>query len=133
LPRDNQRAAGEVVVRRGLTTKQTGRLVASLSAAADDAERRRVLDEHATGKATPSATHRPSRKASSPALLMVQDVAQLCRIAARLEARLLERPLCTYGVEGQAAVRGALSGMGPVLALLRALVEQGGAPVEASR
>ena len=125
LPRGNQRAAAEVVAQRGLTTKQTEQLCAALLATADEAERSHLLDDWASGRAGPSnATRTSPRDSQSPALLIALDVGQLCRLAARLEARLLERPLASFGPEAAATVRSALEGLRPVLALLLRATER---------
>jgi hypothetical protein len=118
-----------LVARLGLTMTQTGQLVTALLAAPDDAERRRILDAWANGRAGPTvAAERRPRAPASPALLIALDISHLCRIAARLEARLLERPLSALGAEGAATVRDGLAGLGPVLDRLRAAVEQSAHP-----
>jgi ParB-like chromosome segregation protein Spo0J len=124
LPRGNQAEVSTLVASRGLTTLQTDRLVAALLAAADDAELRRILDEWATGRAGPggSGPSRHSRPKDSPAMRLVLDAGLLQRVAARLEARLLERPLSALGAEGASAVRCSLKGLGPVLELLQQAV-----------
>lgn len=134
LPRGNQQEVARLVARRGLTTKQAEQLVAALLAAADEAERRRLLDDWAEGRAGPQGpgSARLPRPPTTPALKIVLDIGLLCRVAARLEARLLERPLCSLGVEGAAAVRCGLKGLRPVLELLLQAIERtvGGAGEE---
>ena len=124
LPHGNQQALAALVARRGLTTKQTEQLVAALLAAADDAARQQLLDDWAAGRvALPGrGGPRPPRPASSPVLQLVADIGLLCRVAARVEARLLERPLAALGVEGATVVRTSLQGLGPVLDLLQQAV-----------
>jgi len=126
LPRGNQQAVARLVARRGLTTKQTEQLVAALLAAADEGERRGILDAWAEGRVGPSGGRgaRPPRPPSHPALRIVMDIGLLCRVAARLEARLLERPLSSLGAEGAATVRCGLEGLRPVLELLLQAVER---------
>ena len=128
LPRGNQDTVAALVARLGLTTQETDRLVAALLAAKDDAERQRLLaeQEHRTGQARHGP--RPSRPPASPALRIVLDIGQLCRIAARLEARLLERPLCTLDAQGSAAVREGLGALEPVLERLREAIALGTRP-----
>lgn len=120
LPRGNQQEVARLVARRGLTTQQTEQLVAALLAAADEAELRSILEAWAEGRAGPRGPGgaRPPRPPSPPALKITSDIALLCRVAARLEARLLERPLTSLGVEGAAAVRCGIRGLRPVLELL---------------
>ena len=125
LPRGNQREVAQLVMRRGLTTKQTDQLVAALLAAPDEGERRAILDRWAKGKMGPAVPGggRSPRPSSSPAVLVALDIGQLCRVTARLEARLLERPLSSFGPEGAATIRGGLEGLRPVLAVLCRTVE----------
>jgi ParB-like chromosome segregation protein Spo0J len=136
LPHGNQSAAAALVARRGLTTLQTQQLVAVLLAATDEAERRRILDDWAQGRPGPTPDGggaRTPRPPSSPALMIVSDVGQLCRVAARLEARLLERSLTSLGADGQAVVMGALAQLRPVLTLLLRALEQGPNPTQEAR
>lgn len=125
LPRGNQRATADVVARRGLTTKQTEHLCALLLDAAEEGERQRVLAEWSAGRGGPTAQgSRTPRLDRSPAMLIALDVGQLCRVAARLEARLLERPLASFGPDAAATIRSALEGLRPVLDLLQRAVGQ---------
>jgi ParB family transcriptional regulator, chromosome partitioning protein len=121
LPYGNQRAAADLVVRRGLTTQQTDQLVNTLKGAADEGERQRIIEDWACGQAGPAmpSGRRPARRAKSPGLMIVQDITQMCRVAARLEARLLERPLASFGAEEATIVTSALGTLRPVLDVLR--------------
>lgn len=124
LPRGNQQPAAAVVARRGLTTRQADQLCAALLAAPTDAERQSLLDAWASGEAGPGRRDRERVPlTSSPALRIAQDIRQLGRVAARLEARLLERPLASYGTDAATTLRRALAGLRPVLALLLEAVE----------
>lgn len=96
LPRGNQDEAAQVVMRSGLTTRQTARMVDELLAAPDDAARAGVLS--AAGR---SRGELPSNKAAprrTPAEQLVADTWAMKRLAARLHARLLERSLGSLGV-----------------------------------
>ncbi len=118
LPRGNQRATAEVVTQRGLTTRQTERLCASLLAAADEAARERLLADWAAGRVG-TVTARAPRPAPAPAVVLMADIAQLGRVTARLQARLLARPLASLSPEGAATVRSALMGLRPLLDALQ--------------
>jgi ParB-like chromosome segregation protein Spo0J len=111
LPRGNQEEVAQLVARRGLTTKQTEQLVTALLAAADEAERRSILDDWREGRVGPrgAGKARPPRSASTPAQQITNDIGLLCRVSGRLEARLLEQPLSCLGAEGAALVRARLT------------------------
>jgi len=127
LPRGNQRQAADVVTRRGLTTHQSDRLVGELLAASGQKERRQILDAAARGsrKSTEQRGRNDTHRVESPALRIVRDIGRLRQVAARLEARLLERPLCSLSVEGEASVRESLDGLRAVLEVLRRVLERG--------
>jgi hypothetical protein len=93
LPRGNQDAVGQVVARRGLTARQTARLVDSLLAAPQD-QWPKLLEQ-----ASRSAPESPKGKAPArtPGEQLVADAWAMKRIAARLHARLLERSLTSLG------------------------------------
>jgi ParB-like chromosome segregation protein Spo0J len=119
LPRVNQRPAAEAVMKRGLTHRQTERLVAEVLAR-PAAEREAALRDAVTrvpeiaGAAT--GTRRlPER---TPAQWLMADIAALTRIAARLQARLWDRPLDALGVPAAQLVADGLGGLAPALAAL---------------
>ncbi len=87
LPRGNQPAAAEVVIRRGLTVRQSATLVRELTEAADVDAQRAVLARWTNGR--PSVEPPEARSARSPFETIVRDVATLRRCAARLQASLL--------------------------------------------
>jgi ParB-like nuclease domain len=93
LQRCNQEAVAQVVVRRGLTTRQTARLVDALLAASQE-EWPKLLEQVA-----PSAPPPPKGSAArrTPGEELVADAWAMKRIAARLHARLLERALTSLG------------------------------------
>ena len=132
LPRDNQGLVAELVTRRGLTTLQTDRLVTALLAAPDAARRRRILTEWESGRAGPTAPRgrEAARAPDSPVCAIMGDVGLLCRVAGRLQSRLLERPLDTLGVEAANSVRNGLVGLCPVLDRLRETLEHAAGPKE---
>ena len=127
LPHGNQRGVADLVARRGLTTQQTDQLVGALKGAADEGEHQRIMEDWASGRSGPvmPSGRRSAHRPKSPGLVIVLDINQLCRVAARLEARLLERPLASLGAEEAAIVMSALGGLRPVLDALRGALEVG--------
>jgi ParB-like chromosome segregation protein Spo0J len=95
LPRGNQTDASKVVMRRGLTTRQTAQLVQAVLEAGDD--ERTALLLRALESNGPPASARPRTRSPLPLEALSSDVAALVRIAGRLQARLCERPLSTFG------------------------------------
>ncbi len=123
LPRGNQPAASAVVVRRGLTTRQTETLVDEALDEQDPAARAallvRRLDGPATG--TPSGP-RPARAARSDADGMSVDILRMRDIAARLEARLWSTPLAALAPAAAELIRDALTRLSPVLRALDGVI-----------
>lgn len=94
LPRGNQDAVAQVVMRRGLTTRQTAHLVEVLMAAPH--EQWPTLLEKASQPAPVLAKSELSRRTPSEQLLA--DAWAMKGLAARLQARLLQRSLPSFGV-----------------------------------
>jgi ParB-like chromosome segregation protein Spo0J len=94
LQRCNQDAAAKVAIRRGLTTRQTARLVESLLAAPE--EQWPTLLEQASHPALPEQ-HEAKATMRTPGEQLVSDAWAMKRLAARLHARLLERSLTSLG------------------------------------
>jgi len=116
LPRGNQPAAGTLVVRFGLTVRQTERLVAELCAEADDASRKADIArrlERGPGELVASGPRRPT-----DAERLLADAATLRRVAARLQSSLLATPLGVHGDAAAALVQGELARLLPVLGAL---------------
>jgi ParB/RepB/Spo0J family partition protein len=118
LPRGNQPAAAEVVVRRGLAVRQTEQLVSELIAASDAGELARILEAWNDGSRVPAERSAQRRRTRTEAEWMLADIAALCRIAARLQARLLGTPLMALGERPEEVVRRALDSLEPVLEAL---------------
>lgn len=114
LPRGNQPAAAEIVVRRGLAVRQTEQLVSELIAASDADERARILAAWNDGSRVPAERSTQRRRTRTEAEWMLADIAALCRIA----ARLLGTPLMTLGERPEEMVRRALDSLEPVLEAL---------------
>jgi ParB/RepB/Spo0J family partition protein len=121
LPRGNQRAAVDAVLRHGLTAHQTARLVQRLLACADARERDVVLGElDASAPDSPDKRPRPR----TPAEQMMADAALIARTSGRLQARLLEAPLAVLGEAAASLVKDALGELHPVLVALGRTVER---------
>jgi ParB/RepB/Spo0J family partition protein len=119
LPRGNQHAAADVVIRCGLTVRQTELWVAELLDCADDTTR---AEQIARRREAPSASSRtgvqPSRKARSEADWMTADICTLRSVAARLEARLLATPLLALGPQAGELLAEGLVALAPLLLAL---------------
>jgi ParB-like chromosome segregation protein Spo0J len=114
LPRGNQRAVAELVVRRGLTVAQTARLVTAIGACKDDAACGALLQRAAEGPGMPSPRARPV----TPAEQLVGDIGALMRLVARLQARLLAAPLAALGAAAAAQITRELELLAAALAAL---------------
>jgi ParB-like chromosome segregation protein Spo0J len=117
LPRGNQDAAAAVVMRRGLTTRQTARLCDALLTA-PDGERAKLIEQAATPLAAKERKAQAPRRTPSEQLLA--DAFAMKRHAVRLQTRLLERSLESHGpLACESAVRELLA----LHAALRSLQE----------
>jgi len=125
LPRGNQRQAAELVVRRGMTTRQTDALVRRLRELDSDAGRGALMNqwpEPASVEAVESSRPRSDREQ------LLADVAALMRVGVRLEVRLLDLPIRIDGAEiarealGQAAA--LLDTLGAAIARALTLQDQ---------
>lgn len=124
LPRGNQHAASAVVIRRGLTVRQTELLVDEVLHRDDHAARTewlaRRMDAPVSGtKPGP----RPTRAVRNEADWMSADIARLRDVAARLEARLLATSLATFTPAAAELVRDALGRLAPVLRALSGVID----------
>jgi ParB/RepB/Spo0J family partition protein len=122
LPRGNQRTAAQVVVRTGMTTRQTATLVGELLTCPSDAERARIIQdrlEHPGRRAAP----RPARRARTAAEWILADVATMRRAAGRLQGRLLGQPLGAFGPRVAEVTAQALMDLLPVLGALGRTIE----------
>ncbi len=120
LPRCNQLAAAEAVMRRGLTRHQTERLITEVLAR-PAAERELALCESAERfplLGDGPATGRRHGSERTPAQSLMADIGTLARIAARVQARLWERPLSALGEPAARLVADGLAGLDPVLTAL---------------
>lgn len=116
LPRGNQAKVAQVIARRGLTTRQTLRLVDQLLAAGDDPAQAAVLAQAERTSAPPAP--RRVRAPVTPGEAMIADAAVLATRATRLHTRLLERPVTSLGAEVERVVVDRLGELQAVLAAL---------------
>ncbi len=123
LPRGNQQATSKVVVRRGLTVRQTDLLVEELLAERDPAAREALLALRLEGPTpvTPPGP-RPSRAVRSEADWMSADVLRMRELAGRLEARLCATPLDVLTPAASELLRDALVRLVPVLRALEGVI-----------
>lgn len=116
LPCGNQRAAEEVVHKRGLTTAQTSHLVSAVLALPDAASRAERLAQ-ALGASEPlPAKTGSAQRTRAPADLLLGDLDAAMRIAVRLQVRLRERPLDSFEPSVAAMLRDSLHTASRVLA-----------------
>ncbi len=120
LPRGNQRAAADGVVRRGLTSAQTERLVDALLACPAEAEE--ILRREPAPPVAPAP--RPAQRTA--AQWIIADASAVTRLAARLQARLLDEPWLAL----TNLVTEALVGLGPVLVALNRRIDHLTTPKE---
>lgn len=116
LPRGNQRQAAELVIGRGMTTRQTEALVRQLRELGSDAARGALI--HQWPETLSVEVARRTRPRSERELLLA-DVATLMRAGVRLEVRLLGRPIAVDGAE---VTREALADLAPLLETLGAAI-----------
>lgn len=123
LPRGNQDAAGEIVIKRGLTVRQTQLLVHELLEA-DSAQREALMARWSEqGAPTGQGGPRPNvRKARSEADWMSSDILALHRAAARLEARLMGGGLCAAPDGVRELMGQSLRALMPVLQSLTGVI-----------
>jgi ParB/RepB/Spo0J family partition protein len=114
LPRGNQQRAAQLVVRTGMTTRQTTTLVGELLACPSEAERSRIIQDRLEHPG-PRAAPRPVRRARTPAEWILADVATVRRAAGRLEGRLLAQPLAVFGPRVAEVTARAAADLLPVL------------------
>jgi ParB-like chromosome segregation protein Spo0J len=123
LPRGNQPAGEQVVLRRGLTAAQTATLVGAVLARPDAASRAQWLAD-ALGAPEPLPSKTATPRTRTPADVLLGDLDLATRVAVRLQVRLRERPLTSYEPGVAALMRDALHTAGAVLARTATAVER---------
>lgn len=120
LPRGNQKAAGAVVVRRGLTFRQTELLVEEALESTKPAEiLARRLDGPSPTK-TPGPT--PARTVRNEADWMAADILRIRDLASRLIARIGSTPLESFPATATELLQDALHRLSPVLRALDTVI-----------
>lgn len=122
LPRGNQKQAAELVIARGMTSRQAEYLVRRLGELGGESERQQAMeswpaaapDKPETGRPPESAFRRPRSEAEQ----LMSDVATLMRVGVRLEVQLLASPLASNG----AAERQALTELAALLRVLDGVI-----------
>jgi ParB-like chromosome segregation protein Spo0J len=120
LQRCNQDAAARTVIRRGMTTRQTARLVESLLATPQE-QWPTVLEQPGGVVAPPGPKGGAPKR--TPGEHLVADAWAMKRIGARLHARLLERSLMSLGAAACAVVSKELLELKGVLTALTGTLE----------
>lgn len=121
LPRGNQKPVADVVAERGLTVRQTEVLVAGLLDCGDITQLPRLLSRHGNRKQGPSV-RKAAARLRSEADWTCQDVLTLRTVAARLESRLLNFPLSSFGEGPAELIDSALVRLLPILEALQVTI-----------
>lgn len=123
LPRGNQQAASAVVMRRGLTVRETELLVEEITQERDPSARESLIARRLDGPAPHQPRGpRPSRVLQSESDWMSADILRVREVAARLETRLVATPLEALTPGAADLVRSALARLVPVLRALEAVI-----------
>jgi ParB-like chromosome segregation protein Spo0J len=123
LPRGNQEAIAQVVAQRGLTTRQTARLVEALLRAPAE-QWPTLLAQAARSLSTAAAGHKRRPPRRTPGEQLAADAWNMKQLASRLHARLLERSLQSLGEGGCAVVSAELTELRAALAALTATLDK---------
>jgi ParB-like chromosome segregation protein Spo0J len=124
LPRGNQEACARVVVRRGLTTRQTAKLVDRLLEASHEAARSAILAQAEAGEGLTDPQGRSVKRTLSHGEWLSVEAATVKRAAVRLHARLLQRPLASLGEQASELARYNLRDLTQTLVSLNRTLER---------
>jgi ParB/RepB/Spo0J family partition protein len=120
LPRGNQEPCARVVIRRGLTTRQTAKLVDSLLSV-DESVRAELLARVDAGAELEMPPGRPPRRrVLGHGEWLSVEAAGLKRQAVKLHSRVLQRSLSSLGEPAAGLVRDTLRELMPCLSALQA-------------
>jgi ParB/RepB/Spo0J family partition protein len=133
LPRGNQEACARAVIRRGLTTRQTARLVDTLLAADDQGRQDLLARIEAGGALELPAGRPPRRRVLGHGEWLSVEAAGLKRQAVRLHARVLQRSLSSLGEPAAELARNTLRDLIPCLSALQSTLQRAcSVPAEAT-
>jgi ParB/RepB/Spo0J family partition protein len=119
LPHGNQAEASRLVVRQGMTLRQTENLVTHLRRLTDDAQRSAEIHRRLEGLTSPDSTPGSTRaRDRSETEWLMADITTLMRVSPRLQARLLSQPLSALGSGAGLVAADALDSLLPVLSAL---------------
>lgn len=125
LPRGNQAETSQLVVRHGMTLRQTESLVTQLLTLPDDSIRSARIRERLDG---PVRSSQPPAAAGarhrSEADWLMADITTLMRVSPRLQARLLSQPLSALSNGAGLLAADALQSLLPVLGALERTVTE---------
>jgi len=94
LPRGNQEAAAQLIIRRGLSSRQAAKLIDELLLAPDEATQQQWLEAKLESfRLEPDSGPLKSKRQLSPSESLLVAVTSVKRSSTRLHARLLQRPL----------------------------------------
>ena len=124
LPRGNQEACARVVARRGLTTRQTAKLVDRLLEASHEAARSAILAQAEAGEGLTDPQGRSVKRTLSHGEWLSVEAATVKRAAVRLHARLLQRPLASLGEQASELARYNLRDLTQTLVSLNRTLER---------
>jgi hypothetical protein len=122
LPRGNQDAPAQVVMRRGLTSRQTAQLVDQLLAAPRE-QWPSVLERAALPAASPPDGPQGGAPRRTPGEQLVAEAWAMKRLISRLHVRLLERPLASLGEPACGVVTRELTELQKALSALARTLE----------
>lgn len=122
LPRGNQQAASAVVMRRGLTVRQTELLIDEVLGQQDPDARAALLTRRLDCALRSNPGPRATRAVRSEADWMSQDILTLHQVAARLQARLGSTPLEVFTPAVAELLHDALARLSPVLHALDGMI-----------
>lgn len=119
LPRGNQQQAAQLVTSQGMTSRQAEMMVARLRQLESAVEREALMSRWPDGPMSPSVKPARSRTVAE---LVSTDIATIKRASAKLQARLLARPLATLGPSAAQHVSDELRQLAAVLVALERAV-----------
>ncbi|MCP4053467.1 MAG: ParB N-terminal domain-containing protein [Mesoflavibacter sp.] len=122
LPRGNQDELAQLVSQRGLTSRQCAKLVDDWLGARDEQARRQLLET--AGQRSVAISQTARARPRTVAQEVIADIDQMVRCSARLQARLLERPLASHGSGEAEQITARLTELAGVLAAVSRTIGQ---------